>query len=173
MGEAQDLFGKYHKAGINIDLGIDTWPPDLLHNMQPGLYVARVMEGDANHTSTADLYNAATLGGVKALGRDDIGRLAPGAQADIAVFDLQGDHLGPFFDPFKNLILAGRGTDCRASYVARRCVMEDFAVLGVDAAALQVRAQRQFEKLMASHSRRAFGQPPAAQLFHPVLPWSA
>ena len=171
MGDALDSFSKYAKAGINIGLGTDTWPPDLLHNMQLGLYVARIMEGDANHTSTADLYNAATLGGAKALGRDDIGRLAPGAQADIAVFDLQGEHLGPVFDPFKNLILAGRGTDCRASYVAGRCVMEDFAVLGVDAGALQVQAQRQYEKLVASHSQRAFGKPAAERLFHPVFPW--
>ena len=171
MGEALDSFGKYHAAGINIGLGTDTWPPDLLHNMQLGLYVARVMEGDANHTSTADLYNAATLGGAQALGRDDLGRLAPGAQADIVVFDLKGEHLRPLFDQFKNLILAGRGTDCRASYVAGRCVMEDFAVLGVDAAALQAQAQRQYEKLMASHSQRAFGKPPAERLFHSVFPW--
>ena len=81
MSEALDSFGKYHAAGINIGLGTDTWPPDLQHNMQIGLYVARVMEGDANQTSTADIYNAATLGGAKALGRDDIGRLAPGALA--------------------------------------------------------------------------------------------
>ena len=148
-------------GNTNIGLRTDTWPPDLLHNLQIGLYAARVMEGEANHTSTADLYNAAALGGAKALGRDDIGRLSPGAQADVAVFDLQGEHLGPLFDPFKNLILAGRRTDCRASYVAGRCVVEDFAVLGVDAVALQAQAQRQYEKLMDSHSQRAFGKPAA------------
>ena len=172
MGETLNSFGKYRSSSINIGLGTDTWPPDLLYNMQLGLYVARMMEGDANHTSIADLYNAATLGGAKALGRDDLGRLAPGAQADIAVFDLRGEHLCPIFDPFKNLILAGRGTDCRASYVAGRCVMEDFAVLGVDAAALQAQAQRQYEKLMASHSQRAFGKPTAERLFHPVFQWA-
>ena len=157
------------QSGINIGLGTDTWPPDLLHNMQLGLYVARVMEGDANHTSSADMYNAATLGGAKALGRDDIGRLSVGAQADIIVFDLKGEHLGPLFDPFKNLILAGRGTDCRASYVAGRGVVEDFAVVGVDAGALRVQAQRQYEKLMESHSWRAFGRQASERLFHSVL----
>lgn len=62
--------------------------------MQLGLYLARVVEGDASHTSAANLYDAATLGAAKARGRDDIGRLAPAAQADIAVFDLRGEHLG-------------------------------------------------------------------------------
>lgn len=172
MGEALDSFGKCRAAGINIGLGTDTWPPDLLHNMQIGLYLARVIEGGADQTSTADLYNAATLGGARALGRDDIGRLAPGAQADIVVFDLRGEHLGPFFDPLKNLILAGRGSDCRASYIAGRCVMEDFRVAGVDFAAMQAQADRQFEKLMASHQHRAFGHSPPEQLFHPVFPWA-
>ena len=171
MGEALDSFSKYRAAGINIGLGTDTWPPDLLHNMQIGLYVARVMEGGAERTATADMYNAATLGGAKALGRDDIGRLSPGAQADIVVFDLRGEHLGPFFDPFKNLILAGRGTDCRASYIAGRCVMEDFKVAGLDTAEMQTQADRQFEKLMASHQSRAFGNLPPEKLFHPVFPW--
>ena len=64
--------------------------------------------------------------------RADLGRLAPRAQADIVVFDLGGSHLGPIFDPLKNLFLAGRGTDCRASFIAGRCVMEDFKVGGVD-----------------------------------------
>jgi cytosine/adenosine deaminase-related metal-dependent hydrolase len=171
-GEALDSFGKYRAAGINLGLGTDTWPPDLLHNMQLGLYLARVVEGDTTKTSIADLYNAATLGGARALGRDDLGRLAPGAQADIVVFDLQAPHLGPFFDPFKNLLLAGRGTDCRASYIAGRCVMEDFQVHGVDLARLQLQADRQFDKLMDSHRTRAFGKPPRERLFHPVFPWA-
>jgi cytosine/adenosine deaminase-related metal-dependent hydrolase len=171
-GEALDSFGRYRAAGINLGLGTDTWPPDLLHNMQLGLYVARVMEGDTAQTSMADMVNAATLGGAKALGRDDLGRLAAGAQADIVVFDLNGAHLGPFFDPLKNLMLAGRGSDCRASYIRGRCVMEDFKVLGVDAGALQAEADRQVAKLMASHQLRAFGNPPPDRLFHPVFPFA-
>lgn len=176
MGDALNSFGKLKEAGINMGLGTDTWPPDLLHNMQVGLYVARVVENDAARTSAADLYNAATLGGAKALGRDDLGRLAPGAQADIVVFDLQGPHLGPFFDPFKNLILAGRGTDCRASYVGGRHLMENFELLGnskLGSAELQTQAQQQFDKLMASHSQRAFGNPTQDKLFHPVFPWAS
>jgi len=141
-----------------------------VHNMRLGLYLARVMEGDASHTSMADMIDAATLGGARALGRDDLGRLAPDSQADIVVFDLTGDHLGPLFDPLKNLMLAGRGTDCRASYIAGRCVMEDFVVKGVDGEALQRDAAPQYAKLMASHSRRAFDNPPVERLFNPVYP---
>ncbi len=100
--------------------------------------------------------------------------LAGLAQAsDIVVFDLQAPHLGPFFDPFKNLLLSGRGTDCRASYIAGRCVMEDFAVPGVDMRSLQDQANSQFRKLMDSHQQRAFGNLPPDRLFHPVFPWAS
>ena len=170
MGEALASFGRYRAAGINLGMGTDTWPPDLVHNMRLGLYVARIMEGDATRTSMAAMIDAATLGGARALDRDDLGRLAAGAQADIAVFDLTGEHLGPLFDPLKNLLLAGRGSDCRASYIAGRCVMDDFTVLGVDASALGREAERQYAKLMASHSNRAFDRPPPERLFHPVYP---
>ncbi|MDB5850327.1 MAG: N-ethylammeline chlorohydrolase [Rhodoferax sp.] len=171
-GEALDSFGRYQAAGINLGLGTDTWPPDLLQNMRTGLYAARLMEKSATRTTMADLFNAATLGGAKALRRDDIGRLTPGAQADIVVFDLTAPHLGPIFDPLKNLFLAGRGTDCRASYIAGRCVMQDFEVNGVDMAGLQVQADRQFEKLLANQSARRFDDAQAQPLVQPVFPWA-
>ena len=171
-GEALNSFGKYRAAGINLGLGTDTWPPDLLQNMRTGLYVARMMEGNAEQTSMADLFNAATLGGAKALQREDLGRLTPGAQADIVVFDLQGSHLGPIFDPVKNLFLAGRGTDCRASYIAGRCVMEDFTVGEVDMAALQAQADRQFAKLLLNQQQRRFDDASAQALVQPVFAWA-
>ncbi len=176
-GEALDSFGRYRAHGVNFALGTDTWPADLLDNMRQGLNIARIREGGTAQTSALDLYNAATLGGARALGRDDLGRLAPGAKADITVFSLDGLHLGPLFDPLKNLILAGRGDDCIASWINGRCVMEDGQVKGVDYPTLQRQAQRQFHKLMQSHAERAFGQPDWRGLFQPAMPfadaWSA
>jgi hypothetical protein len=50
--------------------------------------------------------------------------------------------------------------------------MEDGQVVGVDYMALQEQAQRQYLKLMQSHSSRAFGQPPWRTLFRPALPYA-
>jgi cytosine/adenosine deaminase-related metal-dependent hydrolase len=171
-GEALDSFGRYRARGINFALGTDTWPADMLDNMRQGLNIARVKDGNSEHCSALDMYNAATLGGAKALGRDDIGRLAPGAKADITVFSLDGLHLGPLFDPLKNLILAGRGDDCVASYIDGRCVMRDGQVVGVDYPSLQRQAQQQFHTLMRSHADRAFGRPDWRGLFKPAIPFA-
>nr|WP_178117815.1 amidohydrolase family protein [Pseudomonas sp. R5(2019)] len=171
-GEALNSFGRYRARGINLALGTDTWPADLLDNMRQGLNIARVMEQGSEHTRALDLYNAATLGGAQALGREDLGRLAPGAKADITVFSLRGLHLGPLFDPLKNLMLAGRGDDCIASFIDGRCVMQDGQVQGVDYHALQQQAQAQFHTLMRSHADRAFGRPDWRSLFKPAIPYA-
>ena len=50
--------------------------------------------------------------------------------------------------------------------------MEGFEVRGVDLTALQEQADRQFGKLMQSHSHSAFCNRPVEHLFHPVFPWA-
>ena len=56
--------------------------------MRLAAILARVAAQDINTTSTAEMFHAATVGGATALGRDDIGRLAPGARADLVLVDL-------------------------------------------------------------------------------------
>ena len=171
-GDALDSFGSYRARGINIAMGTDTFPADMLDQLRQGLNIARVKEGSAERTRILDLYNAATLGGAQALGRDDLGRLAAGARADITVFRLGAFHQGPFFDPLKNLVTAGRGDDCIASYIDGRCVMQGGQVVGIDYAALQRQADALFEKQMRHHSDRAFGNPPWRTLFHSAIPFA-
>ena len=168
-GEALDSFASYLARGVTIALGTDTAPPDLLDNMRQGLNICRVMEGKAA-ASAADFYTAATLGGAKALGRDDIGRLTPGAQADITVFDLTGLHLGPLIDPVKTMLLAGSGRDFTHAWIAGRAVMRDRVIPGVDITELRLKAQAQFAKLAKSHEARAPGRPPVEKLFTPSFP---
>jgi len=171
-GDALDSFGAYRARGINLAMGTDTFPADMLDNLRQGLNIARVKEGDAEHTRMLDLYNAATLGGARALGRDDLGRLAVGARADITVFRLGSFHQGPFFDPLKNLLTAGRGDDCIASFIDGRCVMQGGQVIGVDYADLQHRADALFQKQMQHHADRAFGNPPWRTLFRSAIPFA-
>ena len=55
-------------------------------------------------STTADIFNAATVGGAKALMRNDIGRLAPGAKADLVTIALDEASMMPVYDPIRSLI---------------------------------------------------------------------
>ena len=88
-------------------------------------------------TSAADYYTAATIGGANALGRPDLGRLTPGALADITIFDLDGFHLGQFIDPIQTMVLSGSGRDFKTVIVNGRIVVRDRQIDGVDFAEMR------------------------------------
>src|SRR5207244_8925051 len=83
-----DSWARYRAAGVNLALGTDTYPRDLIMQMRTASYFGKVTSRDLSAASAAEVFEAAPLGGARALGRDDLGRLAPGACAGIVVIDL-------------------------------------------------------------------------------------
>jgi cytosine/adenosine deaminase-related metal-dependent hydrolase len=164
-GNAIESFRSYRALGLTIGLGTDTWPPDMIENMRIGLALCRVVDADPQAARAEHYFDAATVGGACALRRDDLGRLAPGAKADITVFDLAAPHLGQVIDPIQTLMLAGRGTDFRTVIVDGRAVMQDGIIPGVDWAAYAAQAQRQFDGLVACYPERTWGHPRVEEIF--------
>jgi 5-methylthioadenosine/S-adenosylhomocysteine deaminase len=113
-------------------------------------YFGKVMSANLRAASAAEVFGAATLAGARALGRDDLGRLAPGAKADIAIIDLTGgDSLryGPIRDPIKSLVECGIGDDVDTVIVDGVVRMEQRRIPGVDLAELRARAQEAGEEV--------------------------
>ena len=127
--------------------------------------LARVAEGEAQAVRAEDLYNAATLGGARALGRDDLGRPAPGARADLIVVDLADPSMGQVIDPIQTLLLNASGREVRTVVIDGRFVMEDGVIPGVDDRAMRDQAQAQFDRLVAQYPDRTFGHPPVSEIF--------
>jgi len=142
----------------------------MILNMQIGLVLARVIDASAEAVRSEDYYDAATLGGAKALLRDDLGHLSPGAKADITVFDLTAGDLGQVIDPIQTMMVAGRGRHFTTVIIDGRFVMEDGVIPGVDPAAEAARAQAQFDRLIAQYPRRTFGHPPVEEIFSAAYP---
>lgn len=170
FGGLLDSFGKLRAAGVNIAMGTDTAPPDMLLNLQTGLILARVAERRPDAVSSAQIWEAATLGGARALGRDDLGRIAPGARADLAVFGLSDAYMAPTIDPITTLIAGASGRVTQAVFVDGRLSMRDRQVAGLDMAAARAQAQRQFDGLVAKYPDRTFGHPPVAEIFPASFP---
>ena len=109
-------------------------------------------------------------GGARALGRDDLGRLRPGARADITVIGLDDPAMGQVIDPIQTLMLNGSGRDVRPVVIEGRTVMEDGAIPGVDHDALRAGAQQRFDAMKAQYPDRTFGHPPLDEIFPASYP---
>ena len=132
-----------------------------------------LLEGDPVYpkTNAADIFNAATLNGAKALGRDDLGRLAPGARADIIVIDLDDLRVGPYEDPLRTLVVSCVGNNVRHTIIGGEVRMKDWKLVGVDEKKLMREAQTVFEKYLglfgeydAQHRPLSVFCPPSAPL---------
>lgn len=169
-GNVIESFGRYRAQGIKLGMGTDTAPPDMIANMQVGMILARVADGSADAVRCEHYYDAATLGGARALLRDDLGRLAPGAKADITVFDLSAPDLGQVIDPIQTMMLAGGGRHFTTVIVDGRFVMENGTIPGIDPVVDTARAQLQFDRLIALYPKRTIGHPPVDQIFSSAYP---
>ena len=145
-----DSWERYRRAGVNIALGTDTYPRDMILNMRTASYFGKVASRNLRAASAAEVFEAATLGGARSLGRPDLGRLAPGAKADITIIELGGRNslrYGPVHDPIKSLVECGVGDDVETVIVNGVVRMSNRAIPGVDFADLSVRAQTAGERI--------------------------
>jgi len=166
-----DSWPKYRAAGINLALGTDTYPRDLIMQMRIASYFGKVMSHNLFAASAGEVFEAATLGGARALGRDDLGRLAPGAKADIVVIDLETrDSLrfGPVRDPIKALVECGIGDDVVTVIVDGIVRMRDRVIPGVDLAAVRRQAQTAGETVWRSVQE----WDPLGRTAEEISPWS-
>jgi cytosine/adenosine deaminase-related metal-dependent hydrolase len=170
FGDLLDSFQDLRASGLTLAMGTDTWPPDMILNMQMALLTGRMAARAPEAMRAEDPFDAATLGGAAALRRPDLGRLAAGAAADIIVIALGLPHHGQVIDPIQTLMLSGRGRDIRHVIVDGRFVVVDGAIPGFDEAAETERAQAQFEKMMALYPQRTLHHPPVEEIFSTSYP---
>lgn len=169
-GSALRSFSRLKAMGIRIGMGTDTAPPDMVLNMSVGLMTNRIAEGRGDAGSAAEFYDAATIFGADALNRADLGRLAVGSTADIAVFDMADRMIAPRIDPIQTLVYGATGRVTRATIVDGRLSMRDGQVAGIDLAAARGRAQAQFDGLVGHYPERTYGHPPVETIFPPSYP---
>jgi 5-methylthioadenosine/S-adenosylhomocysteine deaminase len=134
-GQTLEDFGRYRRRGVNIGMGTDVAPHNLIEEMRLAATLARVAAEDITSTSLTDVFHAATAGGAQALGRTDIGRLEPGAKADLALVDLKNPWMMPARDPLRSLVYTAADRAIQKVFIDGRLVVERGKVLTLDHAA--------------------------------------
>lgn len=144
-------FGEYRRAGINLGIGTDTYPHNFLEEMRGAGNFARIVMGTVDDLETRDVFEAATTGGARALGRTDIGRLAPGCKADFVLVDIKDPSMMPMREPLRSLIFVAADRAVRDVYVDGACVVKEGKPLSIDLAsaseALEAAQQRSMERV--------------------------
>jgi 5-methylthioadenosine/S-adenosylhomocysteine deaminase len=131
-GQILEDFGGYLRAGVNMGLGTDTTPHNLVEEMRKAAVLARIAARDIKSVTTADLLHAATVGGARALMRDDLGQIAPNKKADLVLVDLTVPQMRPSRDPLRSFVYhAGDRAVCEV-FVDGRQIVADHKVLTLD-----------------------------------------
>jgi 5-methylthioadenosine/S-adenosylhomocysteine deaminase len=149
-GIAMESFGKYVRAGVNMALGTDTCPQSMIEAMKFAAVVTKLVDRQTEYTSAADAFNAATIGGATALGRDDLGRIAPGAKADLVIWDTQTLSMAPVRDPIKNIVYNAQADDVDTVIIDGQVMMRDRQSPGIDARQLARNLQAAGERMWAA-----------------------
>ena len=122
-------------AGVPVGLGVDGVASNeigaLFPEVRQALFTARLRTLDATSFDHLDALSLATQGGADCLGRADLGRLEPGAAADLAFWPVED--LADIADALVGLVF---GPDRRVDrlVVRGRTVVEGAALRGVDLA---------------------------------------
>jgi cytosine/adenosine deaminase-related metal-dependent hydrolase len=168
LGHGRAPFSNFISQGLNVGLGCDSVASnntcDILEEGRFATLLARMDRGSSPRvnkglklsditetippdsratalvTAEQTLF-AATLGGARALGLDNqIGALAEGMQADIAVVSLSGAHQQPMRNPADTLVFSSSGRDVVMTMVAGKEIYRNGKV-GADESEYQTRIE--------------------------------
>ena len=131
-GDMMRSLGGYRAAGVNMCLGTDCYPHDMIEEMRIAGLLSKVASGHVDLLRTEHVFEIATLGAAKALGRDDLGRLAPGARADIVLVDLKHPSMRPLRDPLRSLVYSGVAAAVSDVYVNGQQMVRNREILTMD-----------------------------------------
>jgi 5-methylthioadenosine/S-adenosylhomocysteine deaminase len=146
-GLVMESFPAYVDAGINMCLGTDTAPQSMIESLRWTAIAGKVAARRTDVSTAREVFDAATINAANLLGRPDLGRIAPGAKADLLFWRADGFTMTPMRDPIRNLVYYAHPTDLADVLVDGRPVVEDGHVLGADVADVVRRVQAAGERM--------------------------
>jgi 8-oxoguanine deaminase len=140
------------QAGMKIGLGVDgsasNNASNLMQEVRAAFLLQRLRYG-VEKVSHKDALRWATQGSAACIGRPELGLIAPGMQADLALYTLDELRFSGALDPVAALVVCGAHRADRVM-VAGRWVVEDGAIPGLDLTALMRRHNQAARTLHAA-----------------------
>jgi len=129
------------KAGLHVSIATDGSGSndlqDMWEEMRAGAMLARVTNNDPAALTAEEVFKMSTIEPARACGIS-AGQIEPGLLADLAVVDLSGAHLRPFFPDrvLQTLVFCGKAADVRDTIIDGKVVMRDRKIITVDEQAI-------------------------------------
>ena len=130
----KDLEAAGSPIGLGVDGSASNDSSNMMEAVRHALMLGRLRYG-ASAVTHFDALRWATEGSARCLARDDIGRIAVGLEADLALFTLDEPRFSGAHDPIAALVLCGAHRADRVM-VAGQWRVVDGSPVGVDLAAL-------------------------------------
>lgn len=139
VAPAERLDAMGGRVSLGVDGAASNEACDMVSEMHTAWMTHRSVKGAAS-VRCEDVLRWATAGGARVLGLSDVGTLALGQAADIAVFDLAHLRYAGLHDPLIAPVASGGSAHLRHVLVGGRPVVSDGAIPGLDLARLSARA---------------------------------
>ena len=147
-----------HEAGAIVSIGVDgaasNEAADMVSELHAAWLIHRAAKGaDAQDVDT--LVHWASAAGAQAMGFTQTGLIAPGMQADLALYDLNHPRYAGHHDLASAPITAGGAPHLKRVWVEGREVVRDGAIPGFDMAHWLARARQVVHRLQQHAGERA------------------
>jgi len=118
-------------VSLAVDGAASNESADMISEMNSAWHTHRATKGAAS-TTVEEVVRWATVNGARVLGFDDIGVLAPGKLADIAIFNLSSPRYFGLHDTLIGPVAGAGAADLKTLMVGGRIVVENGAIPGLD-----------------------------------------
>ena len=169
-GVALESFDRYRKAGINVALATDAYPLDLFAEMRMASIMCKTADRNYEAAPASSVFAAATLAGAAALGRDDIGRIAVGANADLVIVDPRTLSVGANPDVLRMLVHLAGPENVDTVMVGGRILVEGGRLRMASEEELLADVTASSERLWAGYGRYDAKGKDVSAAFPPSLP---
>lgn len=110
--------------------------------------LAKGFDSDAEKMTAQETLKAATLGGARALGRqNETGMIKEGYDADIIILDADSPAMCPVYDPVSAVIYSAGAGDVKTSIIGGKIVMENRELLTIDMERVKREVKKAVERL--------------------------